>query len=62
MPGGASNAAGFLSRFVGNDGQGWMHVDLAAAFQATANGFWGAGATGRGIRTDRPDATGEKLV
>lgn len=49
--GGASNAAGFLSRFVGNDGQGWMHVDLAAAFQATANGFWGAGATGVGIRT-----------
>ncbi len=49
--GGASNAAGFLSRFVGNEGQGWMHVDLAAAFQATANGFWGAGATGVGIRT-----------
>ena len=49
--GGASNAAGFLSRFVGNEGQGWVHVDLAAAFQATANGFWGAGATGVGIRT-----------
>lgn len=49
--GGASNAAGFLSRFVGNDGQGWLHVDLAAAFQANANAFWGAGATGVGIRT-----------
>ncbi len=48
--GGASNAAGFLSRFVGNDGAGWLHVDLAAAFQGTANGFWGAGATGMGIR------------
>ncbi len=49
--GGASNAAGFLSRFVGNDGQGWVHVDLAAAFQGSANAFWGAGATGVGIRT-----------
>lgn len=48
--GGASNAAGFLSRFVANDGRGWLHVDLAAAFQGSANGFWGAGATGMGIR------------
>lgn len=48
--GGASNAAGFLSRFVGNDGQGWLHIDLAAAFNNTANGLWGAGATGTGIR------------
>ena len=29
---GASNAAGFLSRFVPNDGKGWVHIDLAAAF------------------------------
>lgn len=48
--GGASNAAGFLSRFVGNDGKGWLHIDLAAAFNNTANGLWGAGATGTGIR------------
>lgn len=48
--GGASNAAGFLSRFVGNDGKGWLHIDLAAAFNNTANGMWGAGATGMGIR------------
>lgn len=48
--GGASNAAGFLSRFVPNDGKGWLHIDLAAAFHNTANGFWGAGATGTGIR------------
>lgn len=48
--GGASNAAGFLSRFVPNDGQGWLHLDLAAAFQGTATGLWGAGATGVGIR------------
>ncbi|TMO12920.1 aminopeptidase PepB, partial [Pseudoalteromonas sp. S185] len=27
--GGASNAAGFLSGFVPNDGKGWVHIDLA---------------------------------
>jgi PepB aminopeptidase len=48
--GGASNAAGFLSRFVPNDGKGWVHLDLAAAFHNSANGFWAAGATGMGIR------------
>lgn len=49
--GGASNAAGFLSRFVGNEGQGWIHMDLAACFQDSANAMWAAGATGAGIRT-----------
>lgn len=49
--GGASNAAGFLSRFVANEGQGWLHFDLAAAFNGTANAYWAAGATGQGIRT-----------
>ncbi|TMO89400.1 aminopeptidase PepB, partial [Pseudoalteromonas sp. S3260] len=34
--GGASNAAGFLSRFVRDEGQGWVHIDLAAAFQTSA--------------------------
>jgi PepB aminopeptidase len=48
--GGASNAAGFLSRFVPNEGKGWLHLDLAAAFHGSANGFWAAGATGSGIR------------
>ena len=48
--GGASNAAGFLSRFIPNDGKGWIHLDLAAAFHNSANGFWSAGATGTGIR------------
>ncbi|EGM79456.1 leucyl aminopeptidase [Rheinheimera sp. A13L] len=48
--GGASNAAGFLSRFVPDDGKGWVHLDLAAAFHNSANGFWAAGATGMGIR------------
>lgn len=49
--GGASNAAGFLSRFVPADGKGWLHFDLAAAFNNSANGYWAAGATGHGIRT-----------
>ncbi|WP_100644359.1 aminopeptidase PepB [Alteromonas facilis] len=49
--GGASNAAGFLSRFVGNDGKGWAHLDLAAAYSGTATNIMPAGATGQGIRT-----------
>jgi PepB aminopeptidase len=49
--GGASNAAGFLSRFVGNEGQGWLHIDLAAAYNGHASGLWSAGATGQGVAT-----------
>lgn len=49
--GGASNAAGFLSRFVPNEGQGWVHIDLAASFQNNAGGLWAAGATTVGMRT-----------
>lgn len=48
--GGASNAAGFLSRFVPNDGQGWLHVDLAAAFNSSGTDTQPAGATAQGIR------------
>lgn len=50
-PGGASNAAGFLSRFVENDGAGWLHFDLAGAYHGNADGYWAAGATGSGIAT-----------
>ncbi len=49
--GGASNAAGFLARFVPNNGQGWLHIDLAAAYQGQASNLYGAGATGQGIAT-----------
>lgn len=49
--GGASNAAGFLSRFVPNDGQGWAHMDLASAFNNGPNAQFSAGATAQGIRT-----------
>ena len=49
-PGGASNAAGFLARFVPNDGKGWLHIDLAGVMRANATSDWGPGATGMGIR------------
>lgn len=49
--GGASNAAGFLSRFVNNEGKGWVHIDLAAAYNRNATNMLSAGATGLGIRT-----------
>jgi len=49
--GGASNAAGFLLRFAPNQGAGWLHFDLAAAYHGQANGFFAAGATGTGVRT-----------
>lgn len=49
--GGASNAAGFLSRFVPNNGSGWLHFDLAAAYNSSASNLWATGATGMGIAT-----------
>ncbi|WAG14076.1 aminopeptidase PepB [Aeromonas hydrophila] len=50
-PGGASNAAGFLSRFVANEGQGWLHVDLAACFSENGDNLWAPGANTLGMRT-----------
>ncbi|RDX35298.1 aminopeptidase PepB [Kangiella sp. HD9-110m-PIT-SAG06] len=50
-PGGASNAAGFLSRFVPNNGEGWVHVDLASAYNDSPTPKWSAGGTGLGFRT-----------
>ncbi|MCU4677511.1 aminopeptidase PepB [Catenovulum sp. 2E275] len=49
--GGASNAAGFLSRFVNETGTGWLHIDLAAAFNQSDTQLFAAGATGVGIRS-----------
>lgn len=48
--GGASNAAGFLSRFVDYENKQWVHFDLSACFQDSSGGLFSAGATGRGIR------------
>lgn len=49
--GGASNAAGFLSRFVNEEGTGWLHFDLAGAFNGSGNAKYSAGATAMGVRT-----------
>ncbi|MEC6833132.1 aminopeptidase PepB [Photobacterium toruni] len=47
--GGASNAAGFLSRFVDIDNCSWIHFDLAACYRDSADPRWAIGATGLGI-------------
>lgn len=47
---GASTAAAFLSRFVPEHCQ-WVHLDLSASYQKTANDLWAAGGKGHGIRT-----------
>ena len=49
--GGASNAAGFLSRFVDSESKNWAHLDLSACFKDSGDGLFSAGATGRGIRS-----------
>ncbi|MGM0480897.1 MAG: aminopeptidase PepB [Pseudomonadota bacterium] len=49
--GGASNAAGFLLKFAPNNGQGWLHFDLAGAYQKSASALWPVGATAMGVRT-----------
>ncbi|MBR9727728.1 aminopeptidase PepB [Shewanella intestini] len=48
--GGASNAAGFLWRFVDEQTR-WLHIDLAAAFEDNDSGLWSAGATAHGVLT-----------
>ncbi|BDM63277.1 aminopeptidase PepB [Shewanella sp. NFH-SH190041] len=48
--GGASNAAGFLWRFV-DDGVNWVHMDIASAFEDSAGPLWSAGATAHGVLT-----------
>ncbi|MCF1428133.1 MAG: aminopeptidase PepB [Shewanella sp.] len=49
-PGGASNAAAFLSRFVSPDVD-WLHMDIASAFEDNAGPMWSAGATAHGVLT-----------
>lgn len=55
MPGGgagaASNAAGFLSRFVNAPDNNWIHLDLAACYKSAADELWSAGATGSGVKS-----------
>jgi PepB aminopeptidase len=49
--GGASNAAGFLSRFVNEQGTGWVHFDLAGALYTSDDRLFSAGGSAMGIRT-----------
>lgn len=48
--GGASNAAGFLWRFVSPEAK-WLHMDLAGAFDDSGSALWSAGATTHGVLT-----------
>lgn len=50
-PAGASTATAFLSYFVENYQQNWLHIDCSATFRKSANSLWSIGATGIGIRT-----------
>lgn len=50
-PAGASIAAGFLSHFVENYREGWLHIDCSATYRTTPVEQWAAGATGLGVRT-----------
>jgi len=49
-PAGASTAAGFLSHFVENYHEGWLHIDCSATYRKGAVEQWSAGATGLGVR------------
>ena len=51
FPAGASTAAGFLSHFVENYREGWLHIDCSATYRKAAVEQWAAGATGLGVRT-----------
>lgn len=48
---GASSAAAFLSYFVEEYQQGWLHIDCSATYRKGAVEQWSAGATGLGVRT-----------
>ncbi|WGE32654.1 aminopeptidase PepB [Actinobacillus genomosp. 2] len=48
---GASTATAFLSYFVKDYAQNWLHIDASATFRKTASDLWAAGATGLGMKT-----------
>ncbi|MBX4132606.1 aminopeptidase PepB [Frischella sp. Ac48] len=48
---GASTAAAFLSYFVNNYQQNWLHIDCSATFRKSATALWATGATGVGVRS-----------
>ncbi|SPY33624.1 peptidase B [Pasteurella canis] len=48
---GASTATAFLSYFVKNYQQNWLHIDCSATYRKTASDLWAVGATGLGVQT-----------
>ncbi|RRN04457.1 aminopeptidase PepB [Bibersteinia trehalosi] len=48
---GASTATAFLSYFVENYQQNWLHIDCSATFRKSSSELWAAGATGIGMKT-----------
>lgn len=48
---GASTATAFLSYFVKNYQQNWLHIDCSATYRKSASDLWGVGATGIGVQT-----------
>ncbi len=48
---GASTATAFLSYFVKNYQQNWLHIDCSATFRKNASDLWAVGATGIGVKT-----------
>lgn len=48
---GASTATAFLSYFVKNYQQNWLHIDCSATYRKSASELWATGATGIGVQT-----------
>ncbi|WP_150137891.1 aminopeptidase PepB [Candidatus Enterovibrio escicola] len=48
---GASTAAAFLSYFVEDYKEGWIHLDCSGAYRKSASDKWSVGATGMGVKT-----------
>lgn len=48
---GASTATAFLSYFVKNYEQNWLHIDCSATYRKSASDLWAVGATGIGVQT-----------
>ncbi|OOF47057.1 aminopeptidase PepB [Rodentibacter trehalosifermentans] len=48
---GASTATAFLSYFVKNYQQNWLHIDCSATYRKSAGELWAVGATGIGVQT-----------
>ena len=48
---GASTATAFLSYFVKNYRQGWLHIDCSATYRKSGSELWAVGATGIGMST-----------